>query len=369
MLQRLVKTGVAHALWGTRADRWIGTFRGSRQRALVLGYHRVVPHSAATGRWLPGMAISCDMLEKHLDWLGRSHRFVALDELGERIAAGEPFERPVAAITFDDGYADVYENAFPLLRRKGIPAAVFVLTDLVGTTALPLHDRLYLLLRKFRARGETGTAHLRSLLEERGILSASWQRVAADPHRALVFLLRRLPRGVLLGVVDRLERETGVDAEALRELRPVSWSMLRAMQEGGFLVGSHTRTHALLTNESNEDIRDEARGSRATLEERLGRPVEHFAYPDGRCDARTVAAVAAAGYRFAYTTCSHEDPNRPQLTIPRRLFWEGSCLDHRQRFSGAVLSCQVNGVFDGADPCPQDHAWSRTRYPACGPWL
>ena len=363
MLQRLVKAGVARVLWGTRTDAWIGNFRGARLRPLVLGYHRVVPHPAATGRWLPGMAVSRDMLERHLDWLGRSHRFVSLDELGEKIAARDPFARPVAAVTFDDGYADVYENAFPLLRRKGIPAAVFVVTDLVGTAALPLHDRLYLVLRRLLARGEGGCGRLRSFLDAQGIPSASWQPVSADPHRALVFLLRRLARGGLLGLAEGLEREVGVDPEARRELRPVTWSMLGAMQEGGFTVGSHTRSHALLTNESSEDIRDEAAGSRAILEQRLGRPVHHFAYPDGRCDARAVAAVAEAGYRFAYTTCSHEDPSRPQLTIPRRLFWEGSCLDHRREFSGAVLSCQVNGVFDGAARCRQDHSFT-ARLPA-----
>ncbi len=357
MLQRLVKAGVARVLWGTRTDQWIGAFRGARLRPLVLGYHRVVPHPAGTARWLPGMAVSRDMLERHLDWLGRTHRFVSLDELGEKIAAGDPFQKQVAAVTFDDGYADVYENAFPLLRRKGIPAAVFVVTDLVGTAALPLHDRLYLVLRRLLARREGGCGRLRSFLDAQGIPSASWQPVSADPHRALVFLLRRLAQGGLLGLAEGLEREVGVDPEARRELRPVTWSMLRAMQEGGFTVGSHTRSHALLTNESNEDVRDEAAGSRTTLEQRLGRPVEHFAYPDGRCDARAIAAVVDAGYRFAYTTCSHEDPSRPQLTIPRRLLWEGSCLDHHHRFSGAILSCQVNGVFDGAAPCRQNHSF------------
>ena len=262
MLQRLVKAGVARALWGTRTDEWIGAFRGARLRPLVLGYHRVVPHPAGTARWLPGMAVSRDMLERHLDWLGRSHRFVSLDELGEKIAAGDPFERQVAAVTFDDGYADVYENAFPLLRRKGIPAAVFVVTDLVGTAALPLHDRLYLMLRRLLARGGGGGGRLRSFLESQGIPPASWRPVAADAHRALVFLLRRLPRGVLVRLAEDLEREVGVDPEARRELRPVTWSMLRAMQEGGLTVGSHTRSHALLTNDPTKTsgTRPRARG-------------------------------------------------------------------------------------------------------------
>src|SRR6185503_3039819 len=55
---------------------------------------------------------------------------------------------PVAAITFDDGYSDVYEYAYPTLKRKGIPAAVFVVTDLVGRDHWQTHDKLYYLLTK-----------------------------------------------------------------------------------------------------------------------------------------------------------------------------------------------------------------------------
>src|SRR5207248_1615178 len=91
-------------------------------RPLVLGYHRVVEDFATTARTsMPSMLTSAAMFERHLDALARSFTFVSVEDIGRHIAAGEPFAEPVAAVTFDDGYRDVYEQAYPILRRKGIP--------------------------------------------------------------------------------------------------------------------------------------------------------------------------------------------------------------------------------------------------------
>jgi hypothetical protein len=138
-------------------------------------------------------------------------------------------------------------------------------------------------------------------------------------------------------------------------IEPLSWEMLAHMVRAGVIVGSHTRSHAWLTQESPIDVLDEARGSREEIARRLGITVEHFAYPDGRFDAATVRAVAAAGYRFAYTTCTHRDPRHPLLTLPRRMLWENACVDAVSRFSPAIMSCQVHGVWSLMGGCGQDH--------------
>src|ERR1043166_6805506 len=141
----LAKTGIAAALHWSGAAHPLSAVAGWQRTPPVITYHRVVADFAAHAQHtVPSMLISSKMLEQHLEWMGRRFRFVSLDELGSHLESGAAFDKPVVAITFDDGYRDVYEHAFPLLKRKGIPAAIFVVSDLVATTILQLHDTLSL---------------------------------------------------------------------------------------------------------------------------------------------------------------------------------------------------------------------------------
>src|SRR5206468_370603 len=79
------------------------------------------------------------------------------------------------------------------------------------------------------------------------------------------------------------------------------------LQRSGFTIGSHTRTHAWLANESPEKRFDEIAGSKQHLENRLGELVQHFAYQGGQFTPRVVEIVALAGYRVAYTRCDHQN--------------------------------------------------------------
>jgi len=132
------------------------------------------------------------MLERHLDWLGRRFRFVSLDDLGARLDGSDGSRDAIAAITFDDGYRDFYDHAFPLLMQKGIPAAVFVVTGLVDTTGVQTHDELYLLLTRRladRARKPDGLA---GMLRGMGIPVPGI--VPGTPYEATRALLEALPQ-------------------------------------------------------------------------------------------------------------------------------------------------------------------------------
>lgn len=362
--RRIAKTGIACALDWTGLDRLIGAMNGSRREPLVLGYHGVVEDFRAhLETAIPAILTSRPTLERQLDWIGRRRRFVSLDELGRGLESGRGFDDPVAAITFDDGYANVYEHAFPVLKRKGIPAGVFVVTDLVGTSRPNLHDHLYLLLaRAFKVRRWT-PRDLGRLLAELGLRrpeTAVGDPPGDDPLTAMEALLADLPQEGVRRIIRALQAEVEVSDRTLGQLRPVTWEMLDEMQRAGITIGSHTRSHGLLTNESQPRALDEIAGSRRDLERRLGTAVTHFAYPGGRFDETTVRAVRESGFRFGYTTCSHRDPVNPLLTIPRKLLWERACLNVFGRFSSAIMGCQVNGVFDLVAGCGLHHGagWS-----------
>jgi peptidoglycan/xylan/chitin deacetylase (PgdA/CDA1 family) len=329
-------------------------------RPLVLGYHRVVDDFGASARTeMPSMLISARMFERHLDWIGRRFRFVSLDEIGARVASGRPFDRPVAAVTFDDGYRDVYEHAFPILRRKGIPAAVFVVTDLVGRPFWQVHDRLYHLFAKAFAAWNDPRRELMALFTALGLPTGAIRRHAiGNPLMAVSWVLPALTMADVHRVMNGLEAAVGNGFYGIP--RTIDWDELRAMEHGGVTIGSHTRTHVSLPMEAPADIADELGGSRRTLEERLGHPVVHFAYPGGQFTPAVVSAVARAGYRYAYTACRHGDARHDALTIERLLLWQGSSVDADGRFSPEILDCQVHGLWPPARRCDRLHGGGLT---------
>jgi peptidoglycan/xylan/chitin deacetylase (PgdA/CDA1 family) len=313
----------------------------------VIGYHRVVEDFALCAEtYIPSMLITSKMLERHIDWLGRHYEFVDLNELGNGIEDGTARHRPVVALTFDDGYRDFYELAFPLLQKKGIPAALFVVTSLIGTPQTHAHDALYLLLtRRSPNQGFPQSIH--------GIRIPNISTLT--PFGATRLLIETLPSGVLNQLIESMKKEDPLAQDILHASRSVTWEMIDRMHRAGITIGSHTKTHVLLTNETPSVNVDETMSSRRELERRLGSPVEHFAYPSGAWDDISLKSVATAEYRFAFTTCRHQNREFPKLTIPRTLLWERSCLGRDGEFSGAVMSCLIEGTFDFVGGCRNTH--------------
>jgi peptidoglycan/xylan/chitin deacetylase (PgdA/CDA1 family) len=335
----------------------IGRLARIQNVPFVVGYHNVVASLAIGERSpVPQLIITRETFEQQIDWLGRRFRFISLDELGSGLESSREWRVPVATITFDDGYRGVYENAFPVLKKKGIPMGVFLVTDLVGTSRLQIHDELCLLI----ARCFSGWSELTLFLAGLGIQLAALEKRKTkewSPLLAMEGLLRFLPQWRLLRVMEALQSRVREEPENHEELLPLKWEMVREMHRAGVVIGSHSRTHALLTSEAPEKVCDEVISSRRALEGRLGVPIRHFAYPDGRFNAAVVRAIAESGYRYGYTTCSHKDREYPLLTIPHRLFGEGCSRGVFGRFSPAIMSCHVNGVFSALVDCPGGHGW------------
>ncbi|HYV85570.1 MAG TPA: polysaccharide deacetylase family protein [Patescibacteria group bacterium] len=363
MVRRLVKTGLACGL------RWSGVsaanraLRGPGRAPWIVSYHRVVEDFAASAASaIEPMLIDRAMFVRHLDWITARFECVSLDDLGDRLERGAGFRRPAAAITFDDGYSDVYHHAFPILKARGIPAAVFVISALVGTTRPPLFARLHHRLLDVRRTWPARADLLASVLSRLGPESAGLvrrDRPAPDPHDVMRLLLEQLPQPEIERAIEVLAGDAGFEAAAEDGAEdgrlPMTWEMLAEMRRAGVTIASHSRTHPLLSRENPDTVRDEIAGSRRDLMQRLGADVLHFAYPNGWFNSDTVEAVAQAGYRWAYTSCRHRDPAYPSLTLPRTLLWQNSATAAFGAFSPAVMGCQADGLFERLSGCPVNH--------------
>jgi peptidoglycan/xylan/chitin deacetylase (PgdA/CDA1 family) len=97
----------------------------------ILTYHHI--EKPPVGGKHSGLFVSPEAFERQLEYLRRSGtRVITLDALAEHLANGTGGSGREAAITFDDGYANNYERAWPLLRRFGFPATFFIATGWIG---------------------------------------------------------------------------------------------------------------------------------------------------------------------------------------------------------------------------------------------
>jgi len=99
-------------------------------RLPILVYHGVAP---ATRVPAERFTVSPDRFARHMDALAASPRAaLRISELAAPLSRGEPMSASAAGVTFDDGTADFYEHAWPVLRERGLPATLYVTSGLVG---------------------------------------------------------------------------------------------------------------------------------------------------------------------------------------------------------------------------------------------
>jgi peptidoglycan/xylan/chitin deacetylase (PgdA/CDA1 family) len=235
---------------GLRTVGRIPTWRG----LLTLTYHRIAPHGDALhdpGQW----SATPEGFDAQLAWLSREVDVVDPPRLGE--VQDAPRGRHVL-ITFDDGYLDNYELAFPILRRHRLAAAFFISTGFIDRPRMPPWEEAAWMLRSSPRTG----------------LSA-----AAD----VTAKLRTLPPSDVDAFLDELGELTGCERHPPGvEGLWMSWEMLRAMQAQGMEVGGHTVDHPLRLAALDEDEQvRQIEGCAARLREELGRPMSLFSYPVG----------------------------------------------------------------------------------------
>jgi peptidoglycan/xylan/chitin deacetylase (PgdA/CDA1 family) len=251
----------------------------------------------------------------------------------------------------------VYDHAVPTLMRVGAAATVFVVTDQVDRCRWQIHDRMYHLLARAYDTWQEPWRGVSALLVHAEIAPSVIQQLypaCANPYLLTSLLLPAISQAQAALVMDLLNAEGGVEPASIP--RTLTWAMVRDLYHAGFTIGSHTRSHAWLANESADKSFEEIAGSKRDLEDRLGQTVRHFAYPGGQFTPTVVDLVARAGYRFAYTACEHRDPRHPSLTIDRLMLWEGSSIGSDGQFSSSILSCQAHRLWPSARRCERVHA-------------
>ncbi len=113
----------------------------------ILMYHRVIPGNEVRNGVQAGMYVQLETFERHIEFLKKYFSVVPVSEVSSE-AKSRSFtshDKPRCVLTFDDGWYDFYEYAFPILKTYQIPATVFLPTNFIGTENWFRTDRLALL--------------------------------------------------------------------------------------------------------------------------------------------------------------------------------------------------------------------------------
>ncbi|HET9952713.1 MAG TPA: polysaccharide deacetylase family protein [Candidatus Eisenbacteria bacterium] len=255
----------------------------------VLLYHRVNDEHARFFAGTPSARFERD-LERMLE---QGPALPLLEVVERALARDVP---PGAwAVTFDDGYRDNFTNAFPILRRLGVPATIFLATGPMDDRRPLWHDRVF---DAFTDAGDTSLE-----LDGRSYDLAD-DRARRAALQAFLGIVRRMEPAARTARIDSLLERLGV-AERTQVDRMLRWSDAREMGGKGIDFGGHTVTHPILSRMPVELAAREIADCRDRIEANLGVRVSLFAYPNGTradYDAGVVRAVKDAGYRAAVTT-------------------------------------------------------------------
>lgn len=347
--RRVGKGAAALALHYSGARELLSTVQrravGGR-RVLILSYHRVVGDFAQEAkRSLYTLNIEQKTFRRHLEVLQESHDVVSLDDALSVLDGTRQAARDVAVVTFDDGYRDVYQHAYPVLRDLRIPAVVYVPSGFIGTGRRLGHDRLFAALRRMRERGIGPMAVGVGNPGERWLIDAL--EGDASPEVALERLIARHPTPGLFRLADSLDDRLGLASYKPPEGElPMTWEMLREMEGSGIVAGAHTAEHTVLTNQRLDDARREIALCKAAIEKGLKRPVKHFAYCNGYYSAGVAQALKAEGFVSAVTT--EDMPNAPGVdpyALKRKVLWEASSAGILGFYSKPLIACQFEDTF------------------------
>lgn len=297
----------------------------NRDKVLILTYHRF-------SRGDDPSKISASEFAAHLEYLSKNSRVLPLADAIDSLQTGKSLPPNATVITIDDGYADAYEIAFPLLKKFDLPATVYAVTDFLDGKCWLWTDLMRFVLL------ETGNDSVKISFygEDECEVGLQDRKQRLDIASRINSRLKKLPNEQKEIKIKEIANALNVEIPAIptAEFAPFNWEQACEMDAENVRIESHTATHPILTNVPEKDLEFELNVSKKRLEEILDRRVEHFCYPNGSFNETVWQAVKSANYKSATTTNYGFNGKSANPFLLKRIDAQGTIANFAQSASG-----------------------------------
>jgi peptidoglycan/xylan/chitin deacetylase (PgdA/CDA1 family) len=266
----------------------------------ILMYHRVTPDLPNRVPGQAALEVTPQQFENTIEYfIQRNYEFISIEELQDRLENRRAHKSKFVLITFDDGYLDNLLYAYPILEKHQIHFTIYITTNFPDRTAIIwwyLLDELIL-----------SHDHLTFELAENTLeLNCSSPENKKNASLQLRRIIKYSRLDTYLPNIKRIFAPYGIDLQAKTEELALSWEQIRQLSQDPLVtIGSHSMNHYILKNLPVETVRREIQFSKQLIENHIGVPVKHFAYPYGErneAGEREFQLVKECGFETAVTT-------------------------------------------------------------------
>lgn len=276
--------------------------RAMRGGLTILTYHRVLPEELKRAAVLPELVVSDTDFRRQIESLSRRCECVTMSLGLRRLREQDVRDRPLVAVTLDDGMRDNLIFAQPILHAFGVKATFYAVTQTTLHGGELWHERA---ARGWRCADDS---YRTKAIEFVARASSNTPTRPPNPDMMARIDLGAWMRALKLISTRARDEAIGILPDHATPLvsRPHDGTMtapeLRTLASTGHDIGCHSMTHPIMPVESDEQLVVETRDAKRLLEEAVGVRVTSFCYPNGSIDARVAAAVRAAGFDHAVST-------------------------------------------------------------------
>lgn len=283
----------------------------SRNRLIILTYHRVFARKDPVWPY----DVDAVTFEVHLQLLKQYFNVLPLAQALDRLASGDLPDRAVC-ITFDDGYADNYQVAYPLLKKYGLTATFFIATGYLQN-GIMWNDVVIESIKHYKGeRLDLSSINL-------GLFTFETNEDRTSSIMSVLKELKYKAPDMREELVRLVQKATDVKIHNTIMMTDVE---LREMHRNGMQIGAHTQSHPILSSLSDDDAYAEISQSKLYLEGVLDSPVEYFAYPNGKpvidYTQSHVEMLKALGFKAAVSTAwGFVSRQMDKFQAPRIVLW------------------------------------------------